>query len=78
MMKDILVDNTVAKNFCNPVDLHYKAFIQWLKLHGVLVVTRSLITEYIATCGSSPATTSMPSIVDILTRDGRLRRFDNS
>jgi hypothetical protein len=76
-MSDILVDNTVARNFCNPLDPHYKAFVQWLILRGVLVVTRSLVKEYIATAGSSPANTSMPSIIDLLTRAGRLALFTN-
>lgn len=74
-MKDILVDNTVAKNFCNPLDKEYKQFIKWIDEEGFLVVTQSLLTEYIATSGTSGASTSMPALVDRLTRDGRLCHF---
>lgn len=74
-MKDILVDNTVAKNFCNPLDPDYKTFIRWVLEEGVLVVTQRLLIEYKATAGSSPANTSMPSLVDYLTRKGRLMHF---
>ncbi len=74
-MKDILVDNTVAKNFCNRLDPHYRAFIQWLIREGVLVVTQRLLAEYVATAGNSPANTSMPVLIDQLTRQGRLNHI---
>jgi hypothetical protein len=74
-MKDILVDNTVAKNFCNPLDPEYKTFIKWIHDEGFLVVTQSLLVEYIATSGAAGANTSMPVLVDRLTREGRLRHF---
>lgn len=74
-MDDILVDHTVAKNFCNPVDPHYKTFIKWLQERGVLVVTQSLIGEYSASSAASPSTSSMPAIINLLTQKGRLRKF---
>lgn len=76
-MKDLLVDNTVAKNFCNSLDPHYKAFIQWLLLHGVSVITQRLIVEYVASCGGSPSNTSIPTIIDHLQRAGRLTHFNS-
>ena len=74
-MKDILVDNTVAKNFSNPLDPHYKVFIRWLQDTGVLVVTQRLIVEYYRTCAASGSSTSMPALIDHLLRKGRLKKF---
>jgi len=74
-MKDLLVDNTVAKNFCNPLDPEYKLLVKWLFEEGVLVVTQRLLVEYIATAGTSGSNTSMPAVIDYLTRVGRLARF---
>jgi len=74
-IKDILVDNTVAKNFCNPLDSHYKAFIEWLFNEGTLVVTQRLLSEYFASCGAATSSTSIPVIVNRLLLQGRLRKF---
>jgi len=74
-MKDILVDNTVAKNFCNPLDPHYKTFIQWIFEDGVLVVTQSLLSEYASTSAASPSDTNIAVLVNRLTQDGRLKHF---
>ena len=30
MLKDLFIDNNVAKNFANPLDPEYKKLIQWL------------------------------------------------
>ena len=75
MSKDLLVNNSIAKNFCNPLDPHYKAFIHWLFAEGELVVTQSLLTEYHASTAGSPSPTNIVVIVAKLTADGRLRRF---
>jgi hypothetical protein len=74
-MKDILIDNNVAKNFCNPLDDHYKALVEWLFNKGFLVVTQRLLIEYSATSALSRSCTSMPALVDHLLRSGRLRKF---
>jgi len=74
-MKDLLIDNTVAKNFCNPLDENYKALIDWIFRVGALVVTQNLLVDYHRTSAASPSSTSMPALVARLTRDGRLRRF---
>ena len=78
MIMDVLVDNTVAKNFCYPADEHYKAFIKWLFDSGVLVVTRSLLNEYTATCATSSSNTSMPAIIGHLMQQRRLTKFSKS
>jgi len=75
MSKDLLVDNSIAKNFCNPLDAHYKVFIHWLFVEGELVVTQSLLKEYHASTAGSPSPTNIVVIVAKLTADGRLRRF---
>jgi hypothetical protein len=72
MRKDILVDNSIAKNFCNPLDPHYRIFIQWLFHQGELVVTRQLLNEYHASTGSSSSTTNIVVIISKLTISGRL------
>lgn len=77
-MKDILVDNTVAKNFSNPLDPHYKELIRWLFNTGVLVVTQPLIVEYYRTCAASRSNTSMPALIDHLLREGRLKKFSKA
>src|SRR5262245_33986959 len=75
LRKDLLVDNTVAKSFCAPPDNEHRTFVSWLFNEGVLVVTQRLLLEYVATAGNSRSGTSMPAIIDNLTRDGRLKKF---
>lgn len=75
MTRDIFVDNTVAKNFCNPVDQNYKDFIKWLYEEGYLVVTNKILSEYVSSTGGSPSSTNIVVIIARLTRDGRLIKF---
>ena len=77
-MKDIFVDNCAAKNFENPLDIHYKNFISWLMNEGVLVVSQKLLVEYGRTCGGCAASSNIVAIVGHLTARGRLIRFKNS
>lgn len=74
MSKDLLVDNSIARNFCNPLDPHYKEFIRWLYDEGELIVTQRLIIEYNASTSGSPSSTNIVAIVAKLTADGRLRK----
>lgn len=76
-MKDILVDNNIAKNFCNPLDEEYKRFITWLFYEGSLVVSKQLITEYHSSCASSGSLTNVMAIIDKQQREGRLSRFSS-
>ena len=75
MPNDIFVDNNVAKNFCNPVDPHYKVFIKWLSEEGYLVVSNKILSEYVSSTGGSQSATNIVAIIDRLTRDGRLIKF---
>jgi hypothetical protein len=79
MPKDIFIDNTIAKNFSNPVDPSYKALIVWLikydpslgEDNAHLVLSQKLLREYKATAASSPSSTNIVVIVDKLSREGR-------
>ena len=72
-MKDILVDNNIAKNFCNPLADEYKLFIRWLFEEGSLVVTQGLIREYISSCGAARSSTSIVVILHRQQIEGRLK-----
>jgi hypothetical protein len=75
MTKDILVDNTAAKNFANPLDSQYKALIAWLFETGTLVVTQRLLSDYYSTSAAATSNTSIPALVNRLLSDGRLKQF---
>ena len=77
-MKDIFVDNCVAKNFANPLDPEYKALIQWLFDEGFLAVSNKLLGEFGRTSGSCAVGTNIWLIVSHLQTRGRLRHFSNS
>jgi len=84
-MKDIFIDNNVAKNFANPLDPEYKKLVSWL-MHfdevrksdnAHLVISKKIIAEYHRTCGSSMSDNSIIAIIDMCTRQGRLNRVTN-
>ena len=78
-IKDIFIDNNIAKNFCNPLDPEYKRLIKWLMSDSTtyLVVSNKLIGEYIRSAGQSRSTTNITLIIAKLTRDGRLLKITN-
>ena len=76
--KDIFVDNTIAKNFCNPADPIYKEFIEWLFIEGSLAVSNKLLGEYARTCQDSASTSNIIAIINRQLVDGRLNKIDNS
>ncbi len=88
-MKDIFIDNNIAKNFATPVDPHYKELIQWInefderlvendpeKINDFahLVVSQKLLVEYLQSSGDCSKPNAMPSIINRLTREGRLQK----
>lgn len=85
MLKDIFIDNNIAKNFSNPLDLEYKKLIRWLikdnrqnpSNNGYLVVSPKLIAEYQRTARNSFSPTNIVIIIDRLTREGRLIKISN-
>lgn len=87
-MKDIFIDNNIAKNFSNPMDLEYKKLISWLIKYDVndvnnkgnyahLVVNQKLLVEYNRSSYNCAHQTSIPSIINLLTRQGRLNKISN-
>lgn len=76
--KDIFVDNTVAKNFCNPLDPEYKEFIRWLFFRGSLVVSNKILAEYERTSAGSRSSSNILLIIAAQTRKGRLTKFENA
>lgn len=84
-MKDIFIDNNVASRFSNPLDPEYLKLIQWLKRYdendvencAFLIVSNKLLKEYYSSSMYATSPTSIPIIIDQLTRDGRLRKFSN-
>lgn len=85
MKKDIFVDNNIAKNFSNPLSNEYKYLIKWLIAYdgknldsnAHLVVSNKLINEYWSSARMAKSSTSMPAIIDSLTKQGRLIKFSN-
>ena len=84
-MKDIFIDNNIAKNFANPLDPEYKRLVKWLKTYdegdhignAFLAVSKKIIVEYKKTCGASLSDNAIVAIVDLLTRQGRLNNITN-
>lgn len=84
MRKDIFIDNNIAKNFTNPIDVEYKSLIQWLlkinidpKDDAYLVVSNKLIGEYNSSARDCFRGTSIPVIIAFLTQRGRLLKITN-
>ena len=76
MIKDLFVDNNVAKNFKNPSDPEYIKLMAWLFTEGHLVVTPKLMAEYLAS-NQGNFGQSIITIINKLTIDGRLVKFSN-
>lgn len=83
-MKDIFIDNNVAKNFAYPSDPHYKELLQWLiKKHpkdednAYLVVSNKLLHEFYASNRGCFTNTSIGIIINTLTQQGRLIKIEN-
>jgi hypothetical protein len=79
MLKDIFIDNNIAKDFCNPVEPEYKNLIKWLMYDSTayLVVSKKLLVEYFGSTSHSPSLTNITIIIDKLQREGRLCTISN-
>lgn len=85
MRKDIFIDNNIACRFCNPLDSNLKDLITWLMAYNdgndeenaYLVVSKKLLNEYISSCREADGSTSIPVIINQLTRENRLIRISN-
>lgn len=88
MKKDLFIDNNIAKNFSNPQDKEYIKLTEWLLKfdsadvenkdnYAHLVVSKKLLGEYNRTSMNAKSDTAIPSIIDKLTREGRLIAISN-
>lgn len=86
MKKDLFIDNNIAKNFANPMDAEYKKLIRWLMkndpinsaVNAYLVVSNKLLAEYNRSVSFSSSASSIPIIIEQLTREGRLIKINNA
>ncbi|GAB4041496.1 hypothetical protein [Spirosoma jeollabukense] len=76
-IKDLFVDNNIAKNFKNPIDPEYKKLIEWLYETGSLVITQKLFKEYHDSNRGNYGQ-SILSIISRLTKDERLVNITNA
>ncbi|MGV0751413.1 hypothetical protein [Empedobacter brevis] len=92
-MKDIFIDNNLAKNFANPLDPNYKELVEWIinyndedvkenpinkNNYAHLVVNQKLLVEYFRSSYNCHHHTAIPSLINILTRQGRLLKFEKN
>ena len=90
MKKDIFIDNNIASKFCNPLDPEYKKLVKWLitkteieegvvdEQNAHIVYSNKLLTEYIRSAKDARSNTSMPAIIDKMTREGRYIKISNA
>lgn len=85
MKKDIFIDNNIACRFANPMDPEMKKLIDWLMKNvegsdknAIMVVSPKLLHEYLASCQGAYGMTSIPMIINQLTREGRLTKISNA
>jgi hypothetical protein len=86
-MKDIFIDNNVAKNFATPLDKNYKELIAWINNYDQelvdnepdrkieyahLIVSQKLLIEYLKSSKDTSKPNAIPSIINRLTQQGRL------
>lgn len=83
MKKDIFIDNNIATRFSNPQDKEYIKLTKWLMdfdpndkdnidEYAHLVVSQKLLVEYCRSAYNCANDSSIPSIIDKLTRENRL------
>lgn len=89
MKKDIFIDNNIASKFANPQDEEYIKLTKWLLEYNKadvenkdnyahLIVSQKLLVEYTRSNQNATGGTSIPIIIDKLTRDGRLIKISNA
>ena len=88
MKHDIFIDNNIASRFSRPADPEYKKLIEWLMNNydieegdeddrAYLVVSKKLLAEYFRSSRNAFGKTSIPMVIDKLTREGRLVNISN-
>lgn len=78
-MKDLFIDNNIAKNFANPLDPEYKKLIVWLMYspEAFLVTCNRLIGEYGRTGANAMSATCIWVILNKTTIEGRRNHITN-
>lgn len=79
-MKDIFIDNDIAKRFSPPLQKPYKELITWLYNEGALVVSQKLLVEYnqgLANLTDMKRNESILGIIGVLIQTGRLNKITN-
>ncbi len=88
-MKDIFIDNNIAKNFVNPMDEEYKKLIRWLLKYdeekdpekaycAFLVLSKKLLhDEYMKSSRDCAEVTGIQAIVNVMTEQGRINPISN-
>jgi hypothetical protein len=82
-MKDIFIDNNIAKDFATPINPNYKELIKWLincnnnDNDAYLVLSKKLMNEYVASSQRCIKSTAITTIISQLTREGRINSFSN-
>lgn len=88
MKKDLFIDNNIVSKFANPQDKEYIKLTRWLMNDALkesadrdnlayLVVSNKLLVEYYRSSMNAQSPTAIPSIIDKLTREGRLIKIEN-
>lgn len=84
MIKDIFIDDNIAKNFTNPADPEYINLISWLLEYNAnpnqdayLVVSVKLLEEYDGTVGLCKYAQNICVIVNTLLSQDRLIKKEN-
>jgi hypothetical protein len=87
-MRDLFIDNNIAKNFSNPQDSEYLKLTCWLMnycvsdvankhMYAHLVVSKKLLGEYQASSREATSSSSIPVIINKLMSEGRLIIINN-
>lgn len=81
MIKDLFIDNNIAKNFVNAKDPSYLELISWIKntdiTQSYLVVSNKLLAEYNRSNTHPKQDKAMPIIIEFLNRKNKLIRIQN-
>jgi hypothetical protein len=86
MRNDLFIDNNIAKSFSTPLDPEYKKLIEWLRKRNEntpekdahLVISSKLVAEYHRSNLNNSAATNILTLVNILTKQGRINKITNT
>lgn len=79
-MKDLFIDNNIAKELSPPLSQEYKELIDWLFKEGALVVSQKLLNEFnqgLVNLSSVKRNESILGIIGKLTQEGRINKISS-